>query len=791
MSASIHKEIRSLAPVLLLTLVATTVASLLFIGRDAPGWIATIFGLCCLIMGANSIGNEFQSRTMLMLLAQPRGRHWIWVEKMALLGLALALTYGATLLSVWFFVKEEARPGEFDKFAYGLMAMPILVLCTTPFLTLLSRNVIGGITFSLGLPLLIWMLVMAADWLLSRNDPRAALVGYETPLERHPEIYAVVTGAIYGGLFCWLGYRKFMRLEVIEGQGQEIALPVKLENLLGKALRWLVPGYTGPVASLIRKELQLQRASFIVAGLTCVLLACETVAWFMHKSDVTDAFLAGTLVIYAILVPFLTGSVCMAEEWNWGVAAAQYTLPVSATKRGLIKLLVTYGVCIGLGVALPMFLLWAGRHWFGMTPASFGGMKSSEWLYWSHYYLVVFSLTVYASSISRTAIRALVTAIGMLAGIGALFSLIIYAVKPLGIEEYRQEWVLEHQSSWLVQPIVEGGPPGGVLALVWLFLLVLGCLTFRNIRKGELAAGLFRRIIAMFGNKLPRRIALTGAVVAVTWFTAWLVLRDRGPIYEGKHLSEWLKAASTSENDSLKIQAADNAVRGLGTNALPYLAKMADSSWTSRRVEALGGMMALGRRAKPMIPLLVRLLGEPELASKYQSVSAAAASVLAQIGVDGIAPLTNALAHADSRLKVWIIIALGRYADLESRTNLWRWVDVTDEELPAAQDSIVPVLLDQLKDTNSSVVRLTAYSLGNIHRHPEKVVPELIRLLRKPLPDGPQGTLEVLGRYGKDASAAVPDILKELEAKDRHTAEAATNALKRIDPEMAAKMGIR
>jgi HEAT repeat protein len=109
---------------------------------------------------------------------------------------------------------------------------------------------------------------------------------------------------------------------------------------------------------------------------------------------------------------------------------------------------------------------------------------------------------------------------------------------------------------------------------------------------------------------------------------------------------------------------------------------------------------------------------------------------------------------------------------------------------PAAK-SAIPTLMSGLKSTNDTVRWNTVWALGSIHSEPELVVPELVKLLHDPFPLARRFSAEALGKFGTNAESAVPDLTMLLSGQRGDIYQAATNALKQIDPEAAAKAGVK
>src|SRR5579871_3324167 len=148
MNASIKKEVRSLLPAVAVTILLTVGAAKLFSGHDSPGLVCTVFAFGGLLVGAGVFGREFQAKTIATLLTQPRRRQAIWTEKMSTLGIALLVGCGISLIAARFFLQVYAFEYEhfgatpYREFAYTMAAIVLVVFCTAPFATIVSRSVL-------------------------------------------------------------------------------------------------------------------------------------------------------------------------------------------------------------------------------------------------------------------------------------------------------------------------------------------------------------------------------------------------------------------------------------------------------------------------------------------------------------------------------------------------------------------------------------------------------------------------------------------------------------------------
>jgi hypothetical protein len=426
MNANIRKEVRSLLPTFGVTIVVTILLPLFFIfisNEDPMGIVLFVFGGCCAMMAACSFGNEFQSRTMSLLLTQPAARNRIWRDKMTVLAAALGIACAAILLCTPLILGlRVVRSVEYLGLASMLIGIAVIALCSGPFLTLSIKNIIGAMGAIAALPFALFMLIMSLDYLVSWLCSHPEQPFFGDSFEADPYRFIAPLLAIYCSVLYWLGYKMFAGFQLIDTQAQEIALPAKLEAGLAPISKLLMPGYTGPMASLIRKEIQLHRTSFIIAGAACVLLAGVAVMHEIHPSEITTGVMFACVVMCVFLVPLVTGAVAIAEERSWGMTGWQLTQPPSVFKQWTIKMLVAFVISVVLGIALPAVMLTCMRFLLAgsvqaLSLADFNSLASGTALL---LYILVLSLVIYASSISTNSMRAIIMFLGLLTGIGLI-----------------------------------------------------------------------------------------------------------------------------------------------------------------------------------------------------------------------------------------------------------------------------------------------------------------------------------------------------------------------------------
>jgi len=101
-------------------------------------------------------------------------------------------------------------------------------------------------------------------------------------------------------------------------------------------------------------------------------------------------------------------------------------------------------------------------------------------------------------------------------------------------------------------------------------------------------------------------------------------------------------------------------------------------------------------------------------------------------------------------------------------------------------------LIELLTNNVAFHSEVSAWALGELGEEPETVVPVLLNVYQSSAGDSLRAAAgDALGRFGAKAQSAIPALLKELQDTNVVMRWHATNALRSIDPEAAAKAGIK
>jgi HEAT repeat protein len=300
---------------------------------------------------------------------------------------------------------------------------------------------------------------------------------------------------------------------------------------------------------------------------------------------------------------------------------------------------------------------------------------------------------------------------------------------------------------------------------------------------------------------------------------AWEVWHLREPVYQGKRLSIWLQSYTPAGNSP----ETDEALQTIGTNAIPILLDnlRANDSALKLKLAALGlpytlaetrhlraekGFTALGDAASNAAPDLCKIYEQSVSASGRR----AAGNSLVEIGPaarTAIPALIRSAASTNSDVRAFALYTLGRMAleselvvpvlikglhdpDREVRFNAAFGLEALAFMGGDAKPAI-PALVKALKDSHVSARASAAAALGHIHSEPDVVIPALIEVLRDSDAQLHALAARAIGEFGGNGKPAVAPLIELLGEGNQDTRKAATNALKVIDPEAAAKAEVK
>ena len=285
-------------------------------------------------------------------------------------------------------------------------------------------------------------------------------------------------------------------------------------------------------------------------------------------------------------------------------------------------------------------------------------------------------------------------------------------------------------------------------------------------------------------NPRPRNI-LVLVVVAAIALLAWLALSSREPEFEGKKLTEWLEQYGRPDAGSTLDPEAANAIREIGTRAIPFLMKFVSvkdsplrtqfAQWCDKQEtfkftiptateyhgKAVGGFHALGKMGRSAIPALVNLMDDTNSAPT-------AVGCLWGIGSEATEALIAGTMHTNTEIR-------GRCA--------WMLGDVATNS-PAALATLIKLLNDSQMDVRCE----TTLALGRFQDEHARIIPLLIEVLGGPDTRQADYAAFSLARYGTNAGSALPELERATFGRNQMTKPSLghlVRAVEAIRPESA------
>ncbi|HUS35756.1 MAG TPA: hypothetical protein VM680_10440 [Verrucomicrobiae bacterium] len=392
-----------------------------------------VYPLTCSAVFALAFGHDYMHRTLTTALAQPVSRHKVLRTRLALCLLALlplaVIQIVAIERIIWaaFFDGFETVSLYLANMAYQVWVRsfePILTaICLAPCLTLLSRSVLFGTIVSMTAPFALGVLVRAVALKIGFEDgPRLVT------LHLAASCTLLLTGAV-------LTYRRFITQEAIETDvtiGRKRA--PKSNALSQSAMGNPHCEIQNPLWQLVKKEAMLQRLPAAIAALSVAVV-------FLVNKD----HAAMLSIFYPATIIILIGAIASAEERRMGVIPSQVAHPIAFKTQWLIKIAVSYFSALLFGVILPgAALLLKTDELKALTPNEAladaplicGGV------------LLILSITIYISSLSQNAIRAMLATLFVM-----IISIMLVGAAYNAFTQYIWETTSTH--------IVFSSPPAG------------------------------------------------------------------------------------------------------------------------------------------------------------------------------------------------------------------------------------------------------------------------------------------------------------------------------------------
>ncbi|MDB6018426.1 MAG: putative lyase [Pedosphaera sp.] len=288
------------------------------------------------------------------------------------------------------------------------------------------------------------------------------------------------------------------------------------------------------------------------------------------------------------------------------------------------------------------------------------------------------------------------------------------------------------------------------------------------------------------------RILIAILLVAVVGGIALELLQPREPSYQRKRWSDWLKDYHIEDGLYGPQPKADEAMRHMGTNVIPFLLQRLRANDSKAKTWLMGlearqsvirlhlshaeddywkveqAFKALGPLGKPAVPELIELAHGPH-GIGFELVGDYAGGALTGIGAESISAIKGLLADKSSIARARAAISLGQMGGVAE---------------PALTN-----LMEGLKDIDAYVRLQAARALGAIGKQPMLVVPALVESLKDPSSGVRSAAVISLGAFGDEAATTA--LLTALADPDDKVRAAALSTLKSIAPELAAKQTVR
>ena len=322
---------------------------------EAVSFLGFVLGIP--LLATLPIGNEFQHRTLPLLLSQPISRMEIWSEKLSVTIVAVVS------VALVFCIAGRSALQQDPNLWLIAGALMISMTASAIFWTLVARSTMGGLALNCVNSFIAIIWLNRRDWLPQSMTTRSV---------------AVFAFLGYAGVMLWLGRRTLARFQVTGGLAGEDLLTAGPDMMPGALVEWLRCRPTSPLVNLIRKELRLLRPVWLISLLGVpVWIGLPALRFTVERTSALAVFM---VIVLIPLNAVLAGTMSLGEERTSGMHSWHLTLPVPARRQWFIKLAAAMFTGLICAVLLPVSALVASRFIFGSPLMSVNLETGMDWL---------------------------------------------------------------------------------------------------------------------------------------------------------------------------------------------------------------------------------------------------------------------------------------------------------------------------------------------------------------------------------------------------------------------------
>ena len=553
MSPLIRKEIRLILPFWGIAMALAVAPAWILV--EGPflwtinGLVFWLLGFGLLLLGLAPFGQEFGFGTFSLMLAQPTERSRIWKTKILLVAAAAALVYVAFVVTMHTRIDLNFSRSP-QRFAEGQSYQGYKGILSVAELQKESQKQMGEAfqdAVKIGL-LLIAVAITGGFWTTLLFRQTGAAMWFAVLI---PGALVVIVGVVFHGLWPQAENITLVSVLVLYSLAgiiwaQRMFTSAQDSQWLGETVGLLslspakprsdatAPRRTGAFRALLRKEFQSHQVGLLIAFGLLVLHLCTLVFRRFETLPKNSElrFVVEAVPILWLLLPWLVGSVAVAEERKLGTMESQLCLPVARRFQFVIKLAVVLLFGFIFGGLLPVLIETIGS-WFhissdllGMSPAgnshlvAFGRFAVEMCLG----AIFIAGVSFFASTLCRNTLQALGAAVVLVC---AFFFLYQWAFANSNYYDY---------SIWKGPLIFFTGVPVTIIAVLWL--------SFSNYKRLLAGRNLWFRTVFILSVSL----VFTGIATAFVYQRPWELAMSLEPHHGAPRLSGPIRPAMSMPN---------------------------------------------------------------------------------------------------------------------------------------------------------------------------------------------------------------------------------------------------